>query len=1026
MIPVQLTIQGLYSYQEKQTIDFTRLTEAHLFGIFGTVGSGKSSILEAITFAIYGRTDRLNLSGDNRYYNMMNLKSNELLIDFTFETGKEQTAYRSIVKGKRNSKNYEEVKTLERSAYQKSNGEWIPVGTEVMEQAVGLSYDNFKRTIIIPQGQFQEFLQLGNRDRTQMMKELFNLGKFEFYGKVTSLESKNNARKQVTEGQLQQLGEINPEQVGQFETQRISINRELKELSHHLEELRKKDEAWRKLQELARLQETTANQLKTLLAQEPEYQRLEKQIANYEQCVSEFKPRLESLSACVEKIKQNEEFINHDQSLLQQTEMACAEIGKELAAIKTEYEARDEVRQRIIELSHLIKIRDVEQKLNHHRERIANGEKIRDENDKKIDAQKKRKSELETQIKEEKQNLPDSAALTKARMWYLGKQNLDSQKQESEKQIQKYSEELQQLNQQLQKAITSSPFAELLSERTMADRTVLLKERWELLKKKIKDLEKEADELRLKTRLQAFADQLTEGAPCPLCGSRHHPEIYSASDSNEALQNLHHIKSTIESDIEQINQLIVQLNTLNDQIRYNESHRIEWQEKGRELSVQIEAHSRRFVWDQYSDPARLEEDSARLEQAQMAIKKDENLLEEITGQIDKSESDRERYRVAMEEIKRAVTIDETTLINLKEQLILIDPEQYTQHTAAEMEETKQKLTQHLVQLEKRFSALNDRQSEKRKLAGNLTGKIEVYRRELGQEKERQMRLQADFDSTLKNSKFQSVEEVREILRQTIAVEKEKQKLVFFKEQLAVQKSRYEQITKEINNREYDEEAHQQLITQIRQESEATQKMNQELGKITEALNKLQKDLKSLKTLKKELKELELRAENIKTMKSLFKASGFVNYISSVYLQNLCNAANDRFFQLTRQKMSLEITPDNSFQVRDFMNGGKVRSVKTLSGGQTFQAALSLALALAGNIQKITQSNQNFFFLDEGFGSLDRESLGIVFDTLKTLRKENRIVGVISHVEEMQEEIDVHLRIENHEDNGSKIRFSWLE
>ena len=88
MIPIQLTIKGLYSYQEIQTIDFTKLTAAHLFGIFGTVGSGKSSILEAITFAIYGKTDRLNLSGDNRNYNMMNLKSDELLIDFVFETGK--------------------------------------------------------------------------------------------------------------------------------------------------------------------------------------------------------------------------------------------------------------------------------------------------------------------------------------------------------------------------------------------------------------------------------------------------------------------------------------------------------------------------------------------------------------------------------------------------------------------------------------------------------------------------------------------------------------------------------------------------------------------------------------------------------------------------------------------------------------------------------------------------------------------------------------------------------------------------
>ena len=62
MLPIQLTIEGIYSYQERQTIDFTQLTDAGLFGIFGSVGSGKSSILEAITYALYGETERLNMA----------------------------------------------------------------------------------------------------------------------------------------------------------------------------------------------------------------------------------------------------------------------------------------------------------------------------------------------------------------------------------------------------------------------------------------------------------------------------------------------------------------------------------------------------------------------------------------------------------------------------------------------------------------------------------------------------------------------------------------------------------------------------------------------------------------------------------------------------------------------------------------------------------------------------------------------------------------------------------------------------
>src|SRR5690554_1272493 len=242
MIPIELTIQGLYSYQERQTIDFTRLTAANLFGIFGPVGSGKSSILEAITFAIYGRTDRLNLSGDNRYYNMMNLRSNELLIDFIFEAGKERVSYRATTRCTRNSRNFDDVRTPERTAYQKRGDEWIPISLEALEQSVGLSYDNFKRTIIIPQGQFQEFLQLGNRDRTRMMKELFNLEKYEFYYKVVSLEKKNDEQLTTIKAKLQQLGDIDPKQVKVFETYLTEIEDKIKVRSQSLHHNQQKEE----------------------------------------------------------------------------------------------------------------------------------------------------------------------------------------------------------------------------------------------------------------------------------------------------------------------------------------------------------------------------------------------------------------------------------------------------------------------------------------------------------------------------------------------------------------------------------------------------------------------------------------------------------------------------------------------------------------------------------------------------------------------------------------------------------------
>jgi exonuclease SbcC len=173
-----------------------------------------------------------------------------------------------------------------------------------------------------------------------------------------------------------------------------------------------------------------------------------------------------------------------------------------------------------------------------------------------------------------------------------------------------------------------------------------------------------------------------------------------------------------------------------------------------------------------------------------------------------------------------------------------------------------------------------------------------------------------------------------------------------------------------------------------------------------------------------LDELELRRENLNTLRKLFSRSGFVSYVSGIFLRNLCLAANARFRKLTQGSLSLEVAGDNSFVVRDYLNDGQLRSIKTLSGGQTFQAALSLALALAEQVQQQVKAKQNFFFIDEGFGSQDKNALRIIFDTLKSLRKENRIVGVISHVEELQLEIDTFLKIENKNESGSQVVGSW--
>lgn len=114
MIPETLVIEGLYSYRSRTTIDFTGLTAARLFGIFGPVGSGKSTLIEAMSIAVYGDTTRLNARGDNRVYNLLNLRSDRLWIDFVFSLG-EDRRFRFTAEAKRRSTDFETVGSLDLS-----------------------------------------------------------------------------------------------------------------------------------------------------------------------------------------------------------------------------------------------------------------------------------------------------------------------------------------------------------------------------------------------------------------------------------------------------------------------------------------------------------------------------------------------------------------------------------------------------------------------------------------------------------------------------------------------------------------------------------------------------------------------------------------------------------------------------------------------------------------------------------------------------------------------------------------------
>ena len=809
-----------------------------------------------------------------------------------------------------------------------------------------------------------------------------------------------------------------------------------------LQEQQQEEEKLRQLRELFEKRAAARKECDGLTKQAPYYQKLREKIERYEQAIIGFKHLLESRKTYEEKATKRREQIQSDQEKVRGETGEITQLEKILEEIKPKQEKRDEVKKRAEELERLLEMRGTEERIKHEQTRLEKGTKIWEKTVQSLEQAKAEKLRQEKAIQSMREKMPDLTLLTSLKGWHMERREIQRLLKECKEEVERYARQLEELEKE-KVELTGDPLFKTLHESLpYPDIFHHLEGESGKIKEQQRLLGDQENHWRVKAQLKAYADDLQENQPCPLCGSLHHPDPdrYSSEDIEEELNKVDKQKFAWEKQLDHIASLNKQFTLLES--RQNEAARQqnEWEKKRKEQLEKAAAHEKQFAidlpptdspllpleqgekspWEAYREEEVLNKAFEAATKIQDEIKGAEKRLEQAEKERQTKEQARDKYQEGLQEIKTSLAMHQAEWNTLAQQLTVIQHEAYEDIPVNAIEQEKKRLVEEYRQVEKTFNETSQLLQECQKRKDRLTGVLESNLKELEQEESTLEALDNQLKEQLSQSNFSSLEEVMKLLSTPLDVAAEKQNLERYREQLLRNQSSLEQLQRDIAERTYDPAAHEKLIATISLLKEEIHQKTQEKGKMAEKLKNMQQDLESLTKLKQELEGLNARGENITTLKALFRASGFVNYISSVYLQNLCNAANERFFQLTRQQLSLEITDDNNFQVRDYLNGGKVRSVKTLSGGQTFQASLSLALALADNIQQVTESRQNFFFLDEGFGSLDKESLNIVFDTLKSLRKENRIVGVISHVEEMQQEIDAHLTVENHPERGSLI------
>lgn len=1010
MLPLKLSIEGLYSYQEKQIIDFENLTDAGLFGIFGAVGSGKSTILEAIGFVLYGNTERMN-SQEKRSYNMLNLKSKKAYIDFEF-LNFDSNKFRFTAEWSRKKK-FNDISTIERRAYKWSEEilDWIPLLSIDAAPVVGLSYDNFKRTIIIPQGKFKEFLELGGSARADMMKEIFHLERFDLHNKVGALKSVTLEKYNQLKGRLEGFEEVSQENIDNKKIEIESNEEILVAKKIELELLNGELNALTKLKDATEEVEKKKVILATLTGMKTEMDALSLQVQEYELVEKQFKAAIGVLKTNTDGLEANkvQKKVIEEVKVLSESQLETIERSlKDLLLQAVDLQVN---KNKVLDYSSLIKLKEVQSEIDALEKEIngfSEATNLKEASEKNF-IQSIEKSSMD--LIQLKTNQIDTSVFLDLGNWYSDAgTKLDKSKSLKDK-IAKLKETIIEQNQ-----IFTAISLEASNWRNVLD--VLKIE----LEKEKEVVEKLNTKLLVSIELAHFSSNLHDDENCPLCGSLDHPSVMKTEDVSEQLKEVSEVLQNLEEKSKKLTIRNSTAEKTEETIARLGKELSDLQTELVALDVEISAHNSLFVWQDFDkdDKSAFDLKKEQFQTSQKQIKEKENEFVILQAQAKSCSEELKLIREKTTEINNQKTLKSGVKANELTQLKVLRFEDYILCSVVQLVRDKSELDTKNQTLEKDILDKTDKKSTlTNQLATNNGILIELKRQE------EQLvviidETQNQLDGLLALNKYTSITQVQLILDSSIDIEKEKTKVQNYQVDLKTNTRSLEEAIVKLEGAIFSPEMFRLKTESVTETKGLFEVLFSEQAKRKGELEKMVLEFDKKATLLLAYSIVQTRLENLTTLNNLFTGNGFVKYVSSIYLQNLAEVANIRFHRITKNKLSLIINSDNQFEVIDYLNNGEKRSVKTLSGGQGFQASLCLALSLAESAQALNKNNKNFFFIDEGFGTQDAESVSLVYDTLQSLMKENRIVGFISHLTELQERIPRSITIFKDDDTGSFV------
>ncbi|OMP66900.1 AAA family ATPase [Domibacillus epiphyticus] len=1029
MKPVKLTMTAFGPYAGRQEIDFSLLENRKMFVISGKTGSGKTTIFDAISFAMYGKP-----SGDNRSAGDMRSQfadpKQATKVELLFELkGKQYVIRRTPQQEKMKARG--DGTTMANATAElhelTEEGKLVLLAANVrdtdekMNELIGLEANQFRQILMIPQGEFQKLLMASSQDKEKILQKLFQTL---FYKQV--------------EDRLKEKADVLKQEAGKAIDQQIILLKSIPPYSDQMRLLLEKDDVTKEAildqleadllqmnDEYSTMKETMMNLNKERDDQVAARERsiaLNDQFDRLEQAL-EIKNQLDKQQESMQQLKKNielgekaEKLISYEESVRKAKKTAERALERKNEAVENEKSARqrflqvdaafkreqnrqperDETMQRF---QYLEAMKDAVLSFN---EAIQNESNCRE----KLEKAKADGTEMEENLQKLNRALvqleKDLEPLHSAGERYI----------EAEHLVEKIMQRLEQYNEivSIEKSLIL-----LMENETKAERTYKeVDQQWAKSKNQLNTLRQEL----YQEQASILAENLTTGKPCAVCGSIHHP--------NPAVQ-----KSSTAS-LKLVEQTEREAASLEKKTRDAERELAAIRFKIESAKTDIEKLKSKIPDGQSGSD--IEEALAQAKKQHETAANDRSKKQLLTDSLQHKKQEKELLLKQVEQNRQKQADENHKQIEAKS--ILAQMKKTIPEPMRDVQVFLQSFEELKNQVEQNQRLFNETQSAFHEWSTVLQSAVAVVNE----------REQAAIESnrSLNEATASLTERLKALGFIDIHAYEEAKSYVHELSRMKESAERYDQEQQMIRMRidELNKVTAELERVDINELDSAIDSLNLKLGEWTNKAAALASQVNESKRLREAVQRL---SEQILRVEEEYRLTGhlydvahgknelkvtFERYVLASFLEDILSSANTRLagmtngrFRLLRQVERSKGNAQSGLELLAFdQYTGQSRHVKTLSGGESFKAALALALGLAEVVQNYAGGvSLETMFVDEGFGTLDPESLDQAIETLMDIQSDGRLVGIISHVPELKERIDARLEVKQF-DTGSKAMF----